>query len=73
MTGTSLPKISQYKKQPPGISLLISPGYIRLDGFDYGFIGGATGKLTKIFLLSQDVSTMHPDKQKIYDYLEAAV
>jgi hypothetical protein len=55
-----------------GIScLLISPGYIRLDGFDYGFIGGATGKLNKNILAFTGRLSSHPDKQKIYDYLES--
>ena len=58
------------KAKKAGIDALqIRPGYIALDGFDYGFIGGAT------FLL--DASTMaftgqlseHPDKERILRFL----
>lgn len=51
-------------------SLLISPGYIRLPGEKYGFIGGATGKISKKEILFTGHLDFHPDKDKILDYLD---
>lgn len=51
-------------------SLLISPGYIRLDGFDYGFIGGASGKISKNTLAFTGTLKHHPDVNRILDYLK---
>ena len=45
--------------------LLIEPGYIRLDGYPYGFIGGASGHLSRDdILLSGNIKT-HPDMDRI--------
>lgn len=50
--------------------LLIRPGYIRLEGFEYGFIGGCCGRLADgIILFSGDPGT-HPDWYRIKDFLE---
>ena len=53
------------------ISLLITPGFIKLVGFDYGFIGGATGKLSKNILAFTGTLSGHPDENRIYDFLES--
>lgn len=48
--------------------LLISPGHIKLQPYDYGFIGGATGYFDKMYFIG-DV-TKHPDYKKISEFLE---
>ena len=46
--------------------LLIEKGYVRLDGYDYGFIGGASVYLKEnsTLLFSGDIS-VHPDFERI--------
>jgi hypothetical protein len=51
-------------------SLLISSGHIKLDGFAYGFIGGASGKLSKNTLAFTGTIRHHPDENKILEYLK---
>ena len=45
--------------------LLIKSGEIELDGFDYGFIGGATGKLSKNILALNGELKTHSDADNI--------
>jgi hypothetical protein len=48
--------------------LLIEPGYIKLDGFDYGFIGGASFcDNNKVFFFGN--IEMHPDHSKISEFI----
>jgi hypothetical protein len=49
--------------------LLINPGYIKLDGFSYGFIGGSTFKISKQKLAFTGVLDLHPDKYNILSFL----
>lgn len=49
--------------------LFISPGGISLKGLDYGFIGGASGLIAKKQLAFSGELAYHPDKEKIYDFL----
>lgn len=52
-------------------SLLIRPGHIGLQGYDYGFIGGASGydqDLGRLYFLGN--VTKHPDGSKILAYLK---
>lgn len=49
--------------------LLISPGFVKLAGFDYGFIGGAAFKLSAERLAFTGVLDKHPDRAKILDFL----
>ena len=49
--------------------LLIRPGYIRLDGFPYGFIGGAAFKLASDKLAFTGVLNTHPDCDVILQFL----
>ncbi len=49
--------------------LLITPGYIALEGYDYGFIGGACGKLSKNTLVFTGKLDGHPDREKILNFL----
>lgn len=51
-------------------SLLISPGYINLPGYKYGFIGGASGVFNNMILFTGSIDN-HPDRDKIYNYIEA--
>ncbi len=49
--------------------LLISQGYVNLPGFEYGFIGGATFKMSADRLAFTGVLNHHADKDKILDFL----
>jgi hypothetical protein len=49
--------------------LLIEPGYIKLDGFDYGFIGGASFKIAPDTLAFTGRLTGHPDQNRILCFL----
>lgn len=50
--------------------LLINPGYIKLPGYTYGFIGGATGKLSKDSFVFSGQLDDHPDKVKIEKFVK---
>ena len=50
--------------------LLISSGNIILDGFDYGFIGGASGKLNNNTIIFFGNVAKHPDFNKIKRFCE---
>jgi len=50
--------------------LLISPGFIRLDGFPYGFIGGAAFKLAENVMAFTGRLDAHPDQRRILACLE---
>lgn len=49
--------------------LLIEPGFIRLDGFPYGFIGGASFKLSQNTLAFTGSLDAHPDCDRILRFL----
>lgn len=49
--------------------LLIKPGHISLPGYEYGFIGGATGKLGKKRMAFTGNPERHPDGKRILDFL----
>lgn len=49
--------------------LLIEKGHIKLQGFDYGFIGGASGRIGDTIIFNGDVS-QHPDYEKIAAFIE---
>ena len=51
--------------------LLIDPGYIELDGYDYGFIGGASFKINNNVVAFTGKLDEHPDEGRIYDFLAA--
>ena len=50
-------------------SLKVAPGFISLPGFDYGFIGGASFKLSKHELAFTGKLDGHPDKDKIIEFI----
>ncbi|MBR2345993.1 MAG: hypothetical protein IKA68_00135 [Clostridia bacterium] len=55
-----------------GDTLLISaaPEAIRLEGYDYGFIGGASGVLEDTVYFTGDISS-HPDAERITEFCNA--
>lgn len=50
-------------------ALKIRQGFIKLEGFEYGFIGGASVKLNKNTLAFFGDVSLHPDYEKIKDFL----
>jgi len=50
--------------------LEISPGFISLEGFDRGFIGGSALKLSSDIMAFTGTLEKHPDKQKIEEFLK---
>lgn len=50
-------------------TLLITPGYIELSGYDYGFIGGACGKIANDKMLFFGDITRHPNCAEILRFL----
>lgn len=48
-----------------------SPGGVALDGFEYGFIGGAGFKLSETELAFTGILNYHPDKARILSFLAA--
>ncbi|MBQ8782892.1 MAG: hypothetical protein IJZ57_03885 [Clostridia bacterium] len=52
-------------------SLLISKGSVKLNGFDYGFIGGCTGLIDKNKLLFNGDINYHNDCNMIIDFLNS--
>lgn len=51
--------------------LLICPGYVGLPGFDYGFIGGTTFKISQNQLAFTGHLEAHPNKTEIFNFLSA--
>lgn len=49
---------------------LINKGHIKLQGFNYGFIGGASGRIGNTIYFNGDLSS-HPDYKKITDFIKA--
>ena len=50
--------------------LLVEKGYIKLKGYDYGFIGGCCGKISKNILAFNGELKYHPDHKKIISFLD---
>ena len=68
---TSDEGIAEACEQYPDLKvLLIRPGFIRLDGFNTGFIGGATGRLGNEFIFNGNLSK-HPDFPRILEFVES--
>jgi radical SAM superfamily enzyme len=51
--------------------LLIQPGHVLLEGYDYGFLGGTSGVIGDTVIFHGDLSE-HPDFLKIQSMIEAA-
>jgi len=57
------------KLVPLGLDvLLISAGNVKLKGFSYGFLGGASGSVGNFIVFNGDLSA-HPDYIKISDFI----
>ncbi|MBQ6570472.1 MAG: hypothetical protein IJL87_09500 [Clostridia bacterium] len=55
----------------PGISVLkVSKGYVKLDGFTYGFLGGASGRVGDTIVFNGNLSA-HPDFEKISSFINS--
>lgn len=50
-------------------TLLISEGFIDLDGYNHGFIGGSSGKISKNRIAFTGTLDEHPDKDRIMEFL----
>ncbi len=50
--------------------LLISPGFVRLDGYDTGFIGGCSGRVGREIIFNGDLFA-HPDFSRILPFIES--
>lgn len=50
--------------------LLIQPGHVLLEGFDTGFLGGASASFEDAVIFHGDLS-MHPDFEKIQSFIES--
>lgn len=57
-------------KYPDLEVLQISPGFIRLDGYDTGFIGGCSGRIGNEVIFNGDLSA-HPDFNRIRSFIES--
>ena len=49
--------------------LKIAPGFVKLDGYDTGFIGGASGRVGEEIIFHGDLFS-HPDFQRIVSFVE---
>lgn len=62
--------IAQACEKFQGLEVLkISPGFVRLDGYDTGFIGGASGRVGNEIIFNGDLSS-HPDFKSIVKFVE---
>lgn len=50
---------------------MIQPGFIKLPGYDAGFIGGSAVKLSKDILAFTGHLNAHPEKKQICNYIQA--
>ncbi|WIV11414.1 DUF6873 family GME fold protein [Proteiniborus sp. MB09-C3] len=67
---TSDPSIYKELKKHSIDVLLVEEGFIELPGLNYGFIGGATGMLSKDELLLSGSIQKHPSLNKINGFLK---
>lgn len=49
-------------------TLVISKGHVTLTGFPYGFLGGASGRVSDEIIFNGDLSA-HPDFEKIQEFI----
>lgn len=67
---TSDDGIYEKMKRLPDISVLkVSAGHVLLPGFDYGFIGGACGRVGDEIIFNGDISA-HPDYDEICVFIQ---
>ena len=51
--------------------LLINPGFIELPGYDYGFLGGSSFKISDNKIAFTGSLKNHPDEKKILEFLKS--
>ena len=56
-------------KYPDLNVLKVSPGFVKLDGYDTGFIGGTSGRVGDEIIFHGDLF-VHPDFQRIVSFIE---
>ena len=62
---------SVMRKNHPEIDVLtISPGHVRLEGFEYGFLGGTSGRIDDYVIFNGNLEE-HPDFFKIREFIES--
>ena len=66
---TADPSIAQCAMQEGLDVLRISPGYIALEGFSYGFLGGCVGRLAPDLMAFTGEIDRHPDGESIRAFL----
>lgn len=63
--------IARACEKHPDLSVLrVSPGFVRLDGYDTGFIGGASGRCGREIIFHGDLFA-HPDFTRILKFIES--
>ena len=56
--------------QAQGMNVLsIQPGFVKLNGYNTGFIGGTSGRVGNTIMFSGDISK-HPDGEQIIDFIK---
>ncbi|MBQ9902807.1 MAG: hypothetical protein IJM51_10565 [Clostridia bacterium] len=60
--------IGNLKKYPDIDVLPICQGFVRLDGFEYGFLGGASGRVGDEIIFNGNLSA-HPDYEAIMQFI----
>lgn len=50
--------------------LLVDPGHVALQGFPYGFLGGASGRVEDEIIFNGNLKS-HPDYEKIRSFIES--
>lgn len=50
--------------------LLVQKGHVKLEGFDYGFLGGASGRIDNTLVFNGNLAR-HPDFEKIQEFIKS--
>lgn len=62
---------SVISKNYPEIDVLtVSPGHVRLEGFEYGFLGGTSGRIDDYVIFNGNLEA-HPDFSRIRKFIES--
>lgn len=61
----------QFAAEESGLdTICITQGYVDLPGYNYGFIGGASGKFLDTIYLTGSIDN-HPDRDRIMNFIES--
>ena len=62
---------SSIRRHHPEIDVLtVSPGHVRLEGFEYGFLGGTSGRIDDYVIFNGNLED-HPDFLRIREFIES--